>query len=162
MVRVGLISDTHSQLDSHVLEVFAEECVVAILHAGDIGRPAILWELEAIAPVTAVLGNNDYRMPGFELEAVARTTVAGVRFLVIHDFADLGPIPADVDVVVCGHTHRPRDEWHGSTLVVNPGSASQRRRMPTRTVGVIDIADGARPSLRIISLSAPEEASPHT
>ena len=65
------------------------------MHAGDIGAdPDVLWELEAIAPVTAVLGNCDYALPGFELAGLARTTVAGVRILAIHDFADLGPMPA--------------------------------------------------------------------
>lgn len=155
MLRVGLISDTHGRLDRQAVRTFAEEGVAAILHAGDIGGPHILYELGAVAPVTAVLGNNDYPMPGLDLETVARVRVGGVRFLVIHDFLDLGPIPGDVDVVVCGHTHRPRNEWHGSVLVANPGSASQRRSMPNRSVGIIDIAeDGARASLRIIYFPA--------
>lgn len=135
------------------MRIFAEENVAAILHAGDIGDPAILWELATIAPVTAVLGNNDHRMPGMDLDGIARTSVGGVRFLVIHDFADLGPIPDDVDVVVCGHTHRPRNERHGRVLVANPGSATQRRRMPHRSVGILDIADeGAGVTLRVVEL----------
>jgi len=140
-------------LHAEVLDVFIAEKVVAILHAGDIGNPHILYELGAVAPVTAVLGNNDYRMPGLDLEAIARVTIAGVRFLVIHDFLDLGPIPDDVDVVVCGHTHRPRNEWHGSTLVVNPGSASQRRRQQYRSVAILDIPDdGTRAGFRLVEL----------
>lgn len=155
MVRVGLISDTHSTLDAEVLDIFTAEEVVAILHAGDIGNPHILYELGAVAPVTAVLGNNDFRMPGMDLDLIARTTIAGVRFLVIHDFLDLGPIPDDVDVVVCGHTHRPRNEWHGSTLVVNPGSASQRRRMPHCSVAILDIPDdGGFAEFRLIELTS--------
>lgn len=154
-VRVGLISDTHGKLDKRAVAVFAQERVTAILHAGDIGGPGILYELGIIAPVTAVLGNNDYQMPGLDLETIARVPVGGVRFLVIHDFTCLGPIPYDIDVVVCGHTHRPRNERHGSVLVANPGSASQRRMMPNRSVGIIDIAeDGACVSLRIVELTA--------
>lgn len=157
MVRVGLISDTHGRLDPRVIAVFAEEDVAAILHAGDVGRPDILWELETVAPVTAVLGNNDFRMPGFELEHIARTTIAGVRFLVVHDFADLGPIPGDVDIVVCGHSHRPRNEWHGSTLVVNPGSATQRRSMRHRSVAILEIPDsGASANFRLLELGVDE------
>ena len=159
MVRVGLISDTHSTLLSEATDVFIAEKVVAIMHAGDIGNPSIIYELAAIAPVTAVLGNNDYRMPGMELGLVARTTIDGVRFLVIHDFNDLGPIPDDVDVVVCGHTHCPRNEWHGSILVANPGSATQRRRQSERTVAILDLTDdGSRPTLRIIPLTDPVES----
>ena len=157
MVRVGLISDTHSTLHAEAVDILIAEKVAAILHAGDICKPEILYELGAIAPVTAVLGNNDYRMPGMDLAAVARVTIGGVRFLVIHDFLDLGPIPDNVDVVVCGHTHRPRNEWHGTTLVANPGSASQRRRQPERTVGILDIADdGSVATLRIIPLHDPQ------
>ncbi len=153
MVRVGLISDTHSTLHAEAVDVFTAEKVVAILHAGDIGNPSIPYELGAVAPVTAVLGNNDFRMPGMDLDLIARVTIEGVRFLVIHDFLDLGPIPEDVDVVVCGHTHRPRNEWHGSTLVVNPGSASQRRRQPHHSVAILEIPDdGAHVEFRLIEL----------
>lgn len=153
MVRVGLISDTHSTLHQAACDVLIAEKVDAILHAGDIGKPAILYELGAIAPVTAVLGNNDYDMPGFDLQYQARVTVGGVRFLVVHDFLHLDEIPEDVDVVVCGHTHRPRNEWHGSKLVVNPGSASQRRSMTHRSLAILDIPDdGDIPVFRLIQL----------
>lgn len=159
MVRIGVISDTHGMLDPYAVEAFAAEEVVAILHAGDIGAPAIIWELQTVAPVSAVLGNNDHRLPGFDLDLVSRTTIAGVRFLVIHDFLDLGPIPEGIDVVVCGHTHRTRNEWHGSTLVVNPGSATHPRHISERTIGIIDINDaGARITLRIIPLPDPAES----
>lgn len=142
MPRVGLISDTHGSLDARATRVLCEQGVVAIVHAGDIGsKPSVLWDLEAIAPVTAVLGNCDAPLPGFALSGLARTTVAGVRILVIHAFADLGEIPDDVDVVVYGHSHMPSVQWHGRVLVVNPGSASQRRRMPSTSIAILDIAD---------------------
>ena len=51
-MRLGIISDTHGLLRPEVFEVFRE--VDHILHAGDIGSAALLDELEAIAPVTAV------------------------------------------------------------------------------------------------------------
>lgn len=150
-VRVGLISDTHGVLDERVALAFAG--VGAIVHAGDVCAPHVLWELEAIAPLTAVAGNCDHAaMPGFDLDYVARATIDGVRFLVIHDFMDLGPIPEDVDVVVCGHSHVPRSDWHGRTLVVNPGSASQRRRQPSRTVGVLEVSAGSVGRFTLIPL----------
>lgn len=153
--RVGLISDTHGVLDPRVETVFRAEGVSAIVHAGDIGRAEVLWELEAIAPVTAVLGNCDREMPpGVELDRLAQTRVAGVRILAIHDFSDLGPIPDGVDVVVVGHSHRPRNEWHGRVLVVNPGSASQRRSMPSRSVGILEIAEEGAVSARIVELDS--------
>lgn len=154
MVRIGLISDTHGALDPRALTVFAEEGVEAILHAGDIGPAQIVWELATVAPVTAVRGNCDSQLPGLDLDLIATTTRGGVRFLVIHDFTDLGPIPDDVDVVVCGHTHRTRHEWHGPKLVVNPGSATRPRLAPVPTVAILELADdGSWPVFRIIELA---------
>jgi putative phosphoesterase len=154
VVRVGLISDTHGFLDPRVLTVFADEGpLAAIVHAGDIGATAdVLWLLETVAPVTAVLGNCDLALPGFELSGLARTTIAGVHILAIHDVTDLGPVPDGVDVVVRGHTHVPSVQEHGRVLVVNPGSAGQRRRMPSRSVGILELAQGRRPSARIVML----------
>jgi uncharacterized protein len=153
VVRVGLISDTHSTLHQRVCDILIAEDVKFILHAGDICKAEILYELEAIAPVTAVLGNNDYELPGFELPLKARIKIEDVQFLIVHDFLHLDEIPEDVDVVVCGHTHRPRNEWHGSTLVVNPGSASQRRSQAHRSLAILDIPeDGNVPVFRLIHL----------
>ena len=153
MPRVGLISDTHGRLDPRAVRVFAEEGVVAIVHAGDIGAgPDVLWELESVAPVTAVLGNCDHDIPGFALSGLARATIAGARVLAIHDFGDLGEVPDDVDVVVRGHSHMPSVQWHGRVLVVNPGSASQRRRMPSTSVAILEFDAGGPPEARIVML----------
>jgi putative phosphoesterase len=154
VVRVGVISDTHGWLDPRAMRAFErEEPLAAIVHAGDIGAdPGILYELETLAPVTAVLGNCDALLPGFDLGGVARLTVAGVRILVIHDFADLGPIPEDVDVIVRGHSHIPGLQIHGSVSVVNPGSATQRRRQPSCTIGVLEICPHGVSGFRIVTL----------
>ncbi|MFR5827936.1 MAG: metallophosphoesterase family protein [Adlercreutzia equolifaciens] len=57
MLRIGIISDTHGTLDPRAYAALAD--CEHIIHAGDIGGVAILRELETLAPVTAVLGNND-------------------------------------------------------------------------------------------------------
>jgi len=153
VVRVGLVSDTHGWLDSRVLVAFERERpLAAIVHAGDVGSVDVLYELGAVAPLTAVLGNCDHRLPGFELEGVARTTVAGCRILAIHDFADLGPIPEGVDVVVRGHSHIPGVQWHGRVMVLNPGSATQRRRQPSCSVAILEIGQDGLLGARFIAL----------
>jgi len=131
-----------------------------ILHAGDVCRDSVLYELQTVAPqLIAVRGNCDTGFGGWDLELVARKLVAGVRFLVIHDIHDLGEMPADVDVVVHGHSHQPSVVRHGRVLAVNPGSASQRRRMPSRSVAIVDIGDDGTIDPRIIMLDdiAPSE-----
>jgi hypothetical protein len=157
ITRIGLISDTHGWLDPSAVDALREAGpLAAIVHAGDIGADSqLLYELETIAPVTAVLGNCDADMPGFDLAAVARLRIAGMTILVIHDLVDLGPIPEDVDVIVRGHSHVPSVQWHGQVLVANPGSATQRRRQPSCTVGVLELADDGSASARIVSLGGP-------
>lgn len=66
-----------------------------IIHAGDIGDPGILRALEALAPVDAVLGNNDFDEYGARVQRFARPVVGGVRFLVAH-------YPRDVHIGFAG------------------------------------------------------------
>lgn len=80
-----------------------------IVHAGDIGGPDVLEALRALAPLTAVRGNND-REPW--AEGIAQTEVlrAGeVAIYALHDLAELAldPAAAGFGVVVSGHSHRP-------------------------------------------------------
>jgi hypothetical protein len=159
ITRVGLISDTHGWLDPRALNALRDEGpLAAIVHAGDIGAdPALLYELETIAPVTAVLGNCDAGLPGFDLAGIARLRIAERTILVIHDLTDLGPIPDDADIVVRGHSHAPSVQWHGQVLVVNPGSATQRRRQPSCSVGVLELADDGPAIARIVSLGGPAD-----
>ncbi|MHB9002598.1 MAG: YfcE family phosphodiesterase [Coriobacteriia bacterium] len=145
--RIGVISDTHGRLGTEALEALAG--VDHIIHAGDIGNPSILMELEAIAPVTAVLGNGDSALAVFGLRPVERVVIAGIRFLVVHVPADVVR-PQDVDVVITGHTHKPQVHRYGCVLYVNPGSPS-RSRGDGHTIALIDIADG-RAEARIVPL----------
>jgi len=131
-VRLGLISDTHGLLRPGVFERF--HGVLRILHAGDVGGEHILRELEAIAPVTAVYGNTDGWELRRRLPEVARVEEAGRRIVVVHGHVPGSPTPArlaaahpDADIVVYGHTHQPKIERVGRTLVLNPGAAGPAR-----------------------------------
>jgi putative phosphoesterase len=153
IIRVGLISDTHGWLDPRaVVALQAEVPLAAILHAGDIGSDDVLYELEAIAHVTAVLGNCDYALPGFDLGEVARVTIAEKHILLIHNVAHAEPRDDD-EIIVHGHSHRPRMEWaDDGRLYLNPGSATQRRSQPSCSVGVLEIPPDGELSARIIHL----------
>jgi putative phosphoesterase len=141
-MRIGLISDTHGWLRSEALAALhGSDCII---HAGDIGDASILARLAAIAPVTAVRGNNDQGEWATRLPETNRLDVDGVRILVIHDVAALAfdPAAAGIDVVVSGHSHRPASRRQGAVLFINPGSAGPRRfRLPV-SVGRLDIAVG--------------------
>ena len=77
---IGIISDTHGTLSDSALALLAE--VDHIIHAGDIGGPDILRMLSALAPTTAVLGNNDFDEYGSSVGRFAHPVIDGVRFLV--------------------------------------------------------------------------------
>ena len=78
-MKIGVISDTHDHLDPRIAGFF--HGVDHILHAGDIGLPWIILQLEEIAPVTAVLGNNDVGLNFRETEVVQ---LDGCKFMVHH------------------------------------------------------------------------------
>ncbi len=127
MLRVGLISDTHGLLRPEAMAFLRGSDF--IVHAGDIGHAAVLTELAAIAPVTAVRGNND---KGPWAETVRETEVLQVGqvcIYVVHDIAEIDrdPVAAGFDVVVSGHSHKPSVKEREGVLYVNPGSSGPRR-----------------------------------
>ena len=154
-MKIGLISDTHNYLDPRVPKIF--EGVEHILHAGDVGLPLIIVELEQIAPVTAVVGNTD---EGLSLRETELATLAGKKFL-LHHIVTPGEGSSHIaaklkterpDVVMFGHTHKPFAQQFGSTLFFNPGYAGKQRFDLPRTVAIMEIRDGTI-SHRFISLT---------
>ena len=141
-MRVGLISDTHGLLRPEALAALAGS--ERIVHAGDIGDSSILDALAAIAPVTAVRGNNDVGAWARAIPDVATATFDAVHVLVIHDVNTLQREPAarSTRVVVAGHSHRPSIVERDGVLYVNPGSAGPRRFALPVSVGMLAI-DGA-------------------
>lgn len=127
MRRIGLISDTHGLLRPQVV-AFLQGCH-HIVHAGDVGAPGILDQLAAIAPVTAVRGNNDIGAWAQALPETALVRIGDMRLYVLHDLAELriAPPPPDADVVVSGHSHKPLVSRRDGLLFVNPGSVGPRR-----------------------------------
>ncbi len=140
-MKIAVISDTHNYLDPRVAELFAG--ADHILHAGDIGRPAILLELEQIAPVTAVGGNTDD--PGFYYRLTELIPLAGRKFLLQHIVNPHAPSAQlrdclareRPDVVVFGHTHKPFCQTLDRTLFFNPGYAGKQRFLHQRNVALL-------------------------
>lgn len=130
-----------------------------ILHAGDVLDAGVLAELAAAAPVYAVLGNNDRSLAG-TLPPTRQLDLGGVRIAMIHDSgaatgraARLHRRFPDAHVVVFGHSHIPWDrEGDGGQVLFNPGSPTQRRAQPTRTMGELTIAGGRLVTRRIVDL----------
>lgn len=142
-IRVGVIADTHNLLRPEAVEFLTGSQL--IIHCGDICDPTVLTELNRIAPVTAVRGNNDHgdwadKLPEYELLPIGTTSV-----YVIHDLAqmDIDPAAAGVAVVLSGHSHRPLIERRAGILYVNPGSAGPRRFKLPISAGELIVQGGA-------------------
>jgi putative phosphoesterase len=150
-LRVGVISDTHGLLRPQAI-AFLRGCD-HILHGGDIGSAQILEQLAALAPVTAVRGNNDTQAWAAPLPDTQLLQLAGARCYVIHDLKGLriDPGAEAVQVIVSGHSHQPSLSERAGVIYLNPGSAGPRRfRLP---VSVAEIRiEGASITPRLVQL----------
>lgn len=153
-----LMADTHLPKRARNLPAplwQAVEAADVVVHAGDWVEPALLDELEARSRrLIGVFGNNDGAELRRRLPEVARATLAGVRFAVVHETGDsqgrerrCAAAYDDVDVLVFGHSHIPWDTTtataSGAPLrLLNPGSPTDRRRQPHCTYLTATVGDG--------------------
>lgn len=150
-LRLAVVADTHGRPHPELARRIAAVGPHRILHAGDVGDPAVLASLAELAPVTAVRGNIDARAA--LLPDVVHAEVRGeegplVKLLLTHIAVDRTRVRADVGrlarahgagLVVCGHSHVPFAARDRGLTVFNPGSAGPRRfRLPI-VFGVIEI-----------------------
>jgi uncharacterized protein len=127
------------------------ERVELILHAGDVLTAAVLRELERFAPVEAVHGNMDEPALREALSERRVVEVGGARIGLVHIAGSrvgreerlLSWFPG-CGAVVYGHTHVPQVERHHGVWILNPGSPTERRRAPHRSMIVLEVTDGDR------------------
>ena len=150
-MRLGVISDTHGLLRPQAVESL-RGCD-ALLHAGDVGSPQVLDALRALAPVTAVRGNNDTDRWAHDLAEAVTIELLGVHIHLLHDIKKLAldPVAERLNVVVSGHSHCPTMERRAGVLYFNPGSAGPRRFKLPVAIGILEISSG-RVDGRIIEI----------
>ena len=152
-MQIGLISDTHGLM--RIAALVALDGVELILHAGDVGGPSVLRELEAIAPVRAVRGNVDDVELG--LPDVLELSLGGLTVHVSHGNELGSPTPEALvrryaaDIIVYGHTHKPLIQHVGATLVLNPGAAGPRRFNLQPSVALLSI-ENRKPQATLVRL----------
>lgn len=162
---VGVLSDTHGRLPEDAYAELAD-CDF-IIHAGDICDPGILLQLGELAPVCAVLGNNDYPEYGESVRTVATPRIGGVRFLVTHTPADLRAVlsgrtqalkPGDPvpHVAIHGHTHVPEllrgPAASPADVILCPGSVTRPRGGSKRQLAKIEIEHSSVKDIRFVEL----------
>ncbi len=187
MVVVGILADTHGILHPSVVPTLRAAGCARILHAGDVcdaryasrlKLPALLGSLREVAAVEAVRGNTDDKVAHMLPSVLTyREPRSDLRFIVHHgdlidchdDEAVLAALRPDGgwrargDLVVYGHTHKPRFVRHPSGVhFLNPGSAGPKRFSLPIQLALVRCGGGdARPSFEVgrVDLEAGAAAS---
>ena len=159
--RIGVISDTHvpsrvRRVPDAALHHF--EDVTMIVHAGDLSTLAVLDQLSAYAPVEAVQGNVELPEVMAALPIKREVVVGGCAIGVLHILGERKHYARNARrefpsarVVIFGHSHIPFVEDAGGLLLLNPGSATDRRTQPHCSIALLTIEDG-NPRAEIIPL----------
>ena len=174
------VPDRMKCIPEGALGCFRRAQVSVILHAGDMSHPRVLRELEQIAPVMAVRGNRDiWTRAGRRLPLQRVLQFGGLKVGLTHGHGGLWEylrekvlyyivgfslarylhrlplkFPADVRVIVFGHTHRTAKKWVGDTLLFNPGSLGPEYYNPMgAVVGLLRIRNG-RVSAEVVPVEA--------
>ncbi|HLR26672.1 MAG TPA: metallophosphoesterase family protein [Fodinibius sp.] len=162
MIKVGLISDTHSYLDPQVAEYFSD--CDEIWHAGDFGTIDVADELRKVAPLIGVYGNIDGTVIRQEFPLHQRFERDGIDIWMTHIGGTLGryclPIREEIesnlpDVFICGHTHIlkiGRDQDKDNMLFINPGAAGNYGAQVYRTCVRFSITKGKFQDMEVINL----------
>ena len=159
---IAILSDTHMRDGGRRLpEGCAERLRAAdlILHAGDIMAEEALAAMEAIGPpLVAVHGNVDSAALRARLPAERTLEVEGTRLAMVHD---AGPASGRLDrlrarfpdtaAAIFGHSHLPLHEEQSGFQIFNPGSPTERRRAPARTMGIARV-EGGRVTFELVEV----------
>lgn len=160
-MRIAVISDTHLPRGSRELSSECVERLAAadlILHGGDVTEAAVLETLGELGPLHAVYGNMDSAELRATLPKERVVEVAGVRIGMVHipgpragHEARLAARFPGCDAVVYGHTHIPEVTREGAVWILNPGSPTERRKSPYRSMLELEI-DGGEIAPQLIEL----------
>jgi len=142
-MTIGVISDTHGLVRPEIFDIFAK--VDLIIHAGDIGNLRVLSDLNAIAPVKAVLGNMDFAYSLPKLKLAESFELLGHKIYLIHNRLHLtaDPVAEGISLVIFGHTHIPYLQRVNGVVYFNPGSAGPKRPGKPIAAGIITLAPDA-------------------
>jgi uncharacterized protein len=145
-LKIFVLADTHDKVPEN-LETLASGAD-EIWHLGDVCAPGILQTIKNFGPpVTIVRGNCD-GIPDWPITMNLKRN--GARFLLVHIPPD--DVPENVDVVLHGHTHVPRDESWDGVRFLNPGCVTRPNRGAPASVAFLEIAADGELEWRLTTL----------
>jgi uncharacterized protein len=145
-LRIFVLADTHDKLPANLaaLAAGADE----IWHLGDVCAPTILQTIGGFGPpVTVVRGNCD---GNFDWPLTVDVKRNGIRFRLVHIPPD--GAPDNVDIVLHGHTHVPRDEPVAGVRFLNPGCVTRPNRGARPSIAILEIAADGKMAWRLTTL----------
>lgn len=146
--RIGVLSDTHGLLRPEVLSSLSG--CDAIIHGGDINKPEILEQLEKIAPVYVVRGNNDKEWAE-HLPITLTFQIEQCRFFLVHNKKQVPGDLTGIQAVIFGHSHKYFSQEIDGRLWLNPGSCGKRRFDQEITLAMLTV-DGSSLSAEKIDI----------
>lgn len=157
MYKIGVISDTHGMLREEVKKNL-KGCDV-ILHGGDINKQKILDELNQIAPVYVVRGNNDKEWAE-HLPNDLCLELHGVKIYMIHNRKQIQSDISDRNLVIFGHSHKYEEKQQDGVIWLNPGSCGPRRFSQPITMAVIEVSESGE--IQIKRMEIPHQSGSRT
>ena len=153
-MRILIVSDTHRRNENFLQVIETENPFDLVIHCGDVEGSEYVISQAAGCPVEFVQGNNDFFS---DLPREKELTIGNYKVWVLHGhnyYVSMNyetikneALDRGVDIVMCGHTHRPVVETDGNLTIINPGSLSYPRQ------------ENRRPSYVIMELG--EDDKPH-
>lgn len=161
MMKIGLMSDTHSFLHSKVFEHFKD--VDEIWHAGDIGSDVVADKLEMFKPLRAVYGNIDNSAMRLRYPEDIHWNANGLEVYMTHIGGYPGKYAPRIkdtlrgvkpDLFICGHSHILKiipDKELG-LIHINPGACGNEGWHKVKTLVRFDIINGRIQNLEVIEI----------
>jgi putative phosphoesterase len=135
LLQIFVLADTHNRLPAEVNQMAKD--ADEIWHLGDVCAESILDQLRAIGPpITVVRGNCD---SNYEWPLVVDLVRGGLKIRLQHIPPEQPP--DDVDLLLHGHTHVPRNEKRSGLLFLNPGCVTRPNRGAAPSVAWLKISN---------------------
>lgn len=136
-MKIGVVSDTHGVLRQRVIENL-QDCDY-IIHAGDIGSEEIIDKLESIAKTFVVKGNNDKEEYALKLPEFREIEMDQVLIYVTHKKEDIPKELREIDLIICGHSHKYNEETIDGIIYLNPGSCGRKRFSLPLSMAIVEV-----------------------
>ncbi|MGP4069035.1 metallophosphoesterase family protein [Halobacillus sp. B29] len=154
MMKIVVLSDTHMPKKGKSLPgrlVGELPSADAIIHAGDWQTKEVVEELKGYGPpVYGVYGNVD----GKDIQSVFpyKQTIElnGFRIGLIHGHGEKKTTEKraveeykgeEVDLIIFGHSHLPLTRYVNKVMLFNPGSVTDKRKMPYYSFGILRLEE---------------------